>query len=103
MCIRDRVSIIHSKGTLDWCYPTFILASTAAAMDKEVHLFFTFYGLKALLKETENLKVSPLGNPGMVLKSPIGPSWFKKTDLNKGVTWFCLDIAGYGKACDLGV
>lgn len=37
-----KLSVIHSKGTLDWAYPTFILASTAAAMDKEVELFLLF-------------------------------------------------------------
>lgn len=84
------LSIIHSKGTLDWAYPTFILASTAAAMDKKVELFFTFYGLKAVLKSVNELKVSPLGNPGMVIHSPVGPEWFKKVDLNSvlpGLVW----------------
>ncbi len=79
----NQLSIIHSKGSLDWCYPTFILASTAAAMDKEVHIFFTFYGLKALLKNIEELKVTPVANPGMVIKSPVGPDWFKQIDFNK--------------------
>ncbi len=85
-----KLSVIHSKGTLDWAYPTFILASTAAAMDKEVELFFTFYGMKAALNTTDDLKVSPLGNPGMVLHSPVGPDWFKRVDLNHvlpGLIW----------------
>ena len=85
-----KLSVIHTKGTLDWAYPTFILASTAAAMDKEVELFFTFYGLKAVLKSTDTLKISPLGNPGMVLHSPVGPNWFKELDLNSvlpGLVW----------------
>jgi len=87
---EGKLSVIHSKGTLDWAYPTFILASTAAAMDKEVELFFTFYGLKAVLRSTDGLKVSPLGNPGMVMYSPIGPEWIKNVDLNAvlpGVVW----------------
>lgn len=58
------MSIIVTKGTLDWAYPPFILATTAAAMDVQVTMFFTFYGL-ALLKKTLNLHVSPLGNPAM--------------------------------------
>ncbi len=40
-----RLALIASKGTLDWAYPPFILASTAAALDMEVAVFFTFYGL----------------------------------------------------------
>jgi peroxiredoxin family protein len=58
------MSIIVTKGTLDWAYPPFILATTAAAMGVEVSMFFTFYGLQ-LLKKDLNLKISPFGNPGM--------------------------------------
>ena len=58
------MSLIVTKGTLDWAYPPFILATTAAAMGLEVNMFFTFYGL-ALLKKDLNLKISTLGNPEM--------------------------------------
>ncbi len=60
------MSIIVTKGTLDWAYPPFILATTAAAMDVKVSMFFTFYGL-GLLKKKLNLKVTPLGNPAMAM------------------------------------
>lgn len=63
------MSIIVTKGTLDWAYPPFILATTAAAMGLEVTMFFTFYGL-GLLKKDLNLKVSTLGNPAMEM--PMG-------------------------------
>jgi len=59
-----RMSIIVTKGTLDWAYPPFILSTTAAAMGLDVTLFFTFYGLPLLLKELD-LKMTPLGNPAM--------------------------------------
>ena len=58
------MSIIVTKGTLDWAYPPFILATTAAAMDVKVSMFFTFYGL-SLLNKNLDLKVSTLGNPAM--------------------------------------
>ncbi len=58
------MSIIVTKGTLDWAYPPFILGSTAAAMDIDVTLFFTFYGLPLLLKDLD-LKMTTLGNPAM--------------------------------------
>lgn len=61
---QKKFALIATKGTLDWGYPPFILASTAAALGYEVEIFFTFYGLQ-LLKKDLNLKVSPLGNPGM--------------------------------------
>ncbi len=60
-----RMSIIVTKGTLDWAYPPFILASTAAAMDVKVTMFFTFYGLQLLKKNLDHLQISTLGNPGM--------------------------------------
>jgi peroxiredoxin family protein len=59
-----RMSMIVTKGTLDWAYPPFILATTAAAMGLDVTMFFTFYGL-TLLKKKLDLSVSPLGNPAM--------------------------------------
>lgn len=58
------MSIIITKGSLDWAYPPFILATTAAAMDVDVTMFFTFYGLP-LMKKDLNLKFTPLGNPAM--------------------------------------
>jgi len=58
------MAIIVTKGTLDWAYPPFILATTAAAMGLDVTMFFTFYGLPLLLKNLD-LKLSPLGNPAM--------------------------------------
>lgn len=58
------MSLIVTKGTLDWAYPPFILATTAAAMGLEVTMFFTFYGL-TLLKKKLDLKISTLGNPAM--------------------------------------
>ncbi|MFO7603149.1 MAG: DsrE/DsrF/DrsH-like family protein [Gammaproteobacteria bacterium] len=71
---EKKLAIIATKGTLDWGYPPFILASTAAALGYEVQIFFTFYGLQ-LLKKKMNVQVSPLGNPGMPM--PMGmDKWF---------------------------
>ncbi|MEJ1992993.1 MAG: DsrE/DsrF/DrsH-like family protein [Maritimibacter sp.] len=63
------MTIIVTKGTLDWAYPPFILGTTAAAMDVDVTMFFTFYGLQ-LLKKDLDLKISTLGNPAMQM--PMG-------------------------------
>ncbi len=65
-----KLAIIATKGTLDWGYPPFILASTAAALGYEVQIFFTFYGLQ-LLKKKLDLKVTSLGNPGMPMPMPM--------------------------------
>ena len=74
------MTIIATKGTLDWAYPPFILASTAAALGWNVSIFFTFYGLN-LLKKKIDAQVSPLGNPAMPMKMPFGPQWFR------GIQW----------------
>jgi len=73
------MAIIATKGTLDWAYPPFILASTAAALGWDTSVFFTFYGLLLLKKKIE-AEVSPLGNPAMPMKMPFGPKWFQ--DIN---------------------
>ncbi len=70
------MAIIATKGTLDWAYPPFILASTAAALGWDTQIFFTFYGL-LLLKKKLKAKVSGLGNPAMPMKMPFGPQWFQ--------------------------
>ncbi|MBX5326528.1 MAG: DsrE/DsrF/DrsH-like family protein [Candidatus Bathyarchaeia archaeon] len=46
---RKLAMIVHS-GTLDKLYCAFILGSTAVSQDIEVHLYFTFWGLNALVK-----------------------------------------------------
>ena len=79
---QKKLAIIATKGTLDWAYPPFILASTASALDYDVEVFFTFYGLQLLKKDLDGLKVSPLGNPGMPMKMPFGPTWFKDINWN---------------------
>jgi peroxiredoxin family protein len=76
-----RLSIMVTKGTLDWAYPPFIIAATAAAMGWDASLFFTFYGL-ALLKKDLKPNISPLGNPAMPMKMPFGPKWFQGIEWN---------------------
>jgi peroxiredoxin family protein len=65
-----RLAIIATKGSLDWAYPPFILASTAAALGYQTQIFFTFYGLQ-LLRRHLDLKVTSLGNPGMPMPMPM--------------------------------
>jgi peroxiredoxin family protein len=60
-----KMTIIVTKGTLDWAYPPFILGTTGAAMDVDVTMFFTFYGLQLLKKDLSHLQISTLGNPAM--------------------------------------
>ncbi len=54
---QKSMTLIVTKGSLDWAYPPFILATTAAAMGLDVTMFFTFYGL-TLLKKKLDLQVT---------------------------------------------
>lgn len=64
MADAKSMSLIVTKGSLDWAYPPFILSTTAAAMGLNVTMFFTFYGLTLLLKDM-NLQMTTLGNAAM--------------------------------------
>ena len=67
---EKKLAIIATKGTLDWAYPPFILASTASALGYDTQVFFTFYGLQLLRKKLD-LKVTSIGNPGMPMPMPM--------------------------------
>jgi len=61
-----KVSIILSKGTLDWATAAMVIGNAAVSEGIELHLFFTFYGLDAVLKKKmDHLKVTALANPAM--------------------------------------
>ncbi|MBI5179644.1 MAG: DsrE/DsrF/DrsH-like family protein [Nitrospinae bacterium] len=64
-----RIAIIALNGTMDQAYPPLILASAAVAMDMEAAIFFSFYGLE-IIKKNSNLKVSPIANPAA--PAPVG-------------------------------
>ncbi len=66
-----RMMLVCSKGTLDMAYPPLILASTAASMDVDVQLFFTFYGLDIINRHKyDKLQVPSLANPAMPVPVP---------------------------------
>ncbi len=71
MADQTKMAIISIHGTLDMAYPPLILASTAATLDIESAIFFTFYGLQILKKDAgDTLKVSPIANPAMPMPVP---------------------------------
>jgi len=68
---KKKLALIASKGTLDMAYPPMILATAAAALDWDVGIFFTFYGLNLLdKKKHKKLKVGSVGNPAQPLPVP---------------------------------
>ena len=74
------LTIIATKGNLDMAYPPFVLESAAAAMGWDVTILCAFYGL-GLMKKKLDLKITPLGNPAMPMKSPYGPKWFRNMEI----------------------
>ena len=68
-----KVSIIISKGSLTDIYPGLIMANGARMEGIEAMVFFTFFGLEAIIKKRMNkIKVATVGNPGMHIPSIIG-------------------------------
>ncbi|UCD36845.1 MAG: DsrE/DsrF/DrsH-like family protein [Fidelibacterota bacterium] len=63
-----KVSIIVSQGSLEGVYPGLIMANGARMDGIEANLFFTFFGLDAIIKKRiRKLKVATVGNPAMTL------------------------------------
>jgi peroxiredoxin family protein len=61
-----KVSIIISRGSLDGIYPGLIMANGARAEGIEANLFFTFFGLYAVLtKYMGKINIATVGNPAM--------------------------------------
>jgi peroxiredoxin family protein len=61
-----KVSIIVSRGSLDGVYPGLIMANGARMEGIEANLFFTFFGLYAVLKKyMGGIKIATIGNPAM--------------------------------------
>ena len=69
----EKVSIVVSKGSLEGVYPGLIMANGARMEGIEATLFFTFFGLDAIIKNKMNkLKVATVGNPAMHIPTFMG-------------------------------
>ena len=69
----EKVSIIISKGSLDGVYPGLIMANGARMEGIEAQVFFTFFGLEAIMKKRQShLKVATVGNPAMHIPTLLG-------------------------------
>lgn len=67
-----KVSIICAHGGLDEIYPALIMANGARMEGMEASIFFTFFGLNAIMKKMVNhLKVATVGNPSLNLAMPM--------------------------------
>jgi peroxiredoxin family protein len=90
---KNKLSIIAWGGDLDRIWPTLILSSTAAASGMESSVFFTFWGLFAIVKPDVRItgdnwmqKMMSVMNPGSARKAKLsryhfagaGPMMMKK-------------------------
>jgi peroxiredoxin family protein len=90
---KNKLTIIAWGGDLDRIWPTTILATTAAASGMESSVFFTFWGLFAIVKPGVRItgdnwmqKMMSAMNPGSAQKAKLsqynfagaGPAMFKK-------------------------
>lgn len=68
-----KISIVVSRGSLDGVYPGLIMGNGARMEGIECNLFFTFFGLEAILKSKQDkIKIATVGNPGMHMPTMIG-------------------------------
>ena len=97
---KNKMTIIAWGGNLDRIWPTTILATTAAASGMEASVFFTFWGLFAIVKPGVRItgdnwmqKMMSVMNPGSAQKAKLshyqflgaGPAMFKKLADNNNV------------------
>jgi len=63
-----KVSIICAKGTVEDVYASLIMANGAVMEGIEANLFFTFFGMDAIMKKRmDKLHTGVVGNPAMRL------------------------------------
>ena len=75
---KNKITIIAWDGHLDRVWPALILSTTAAASGMEVSVFFTFWGLFALVKPEKRLtgkdwmtKMLSAMNPGAMKRAKL--------------------------------
>jgi peroxiredoxin family protein len=69
----EKVSIVISKGSLEGIYPGLIMANGARMEGIEASLFFTFFGMDAIVtKRMGRIKIATVGNPGMHMVTMLG-------------------------------
>jgi peroxiredoxin family protein len=105
-----KVNLICAKGAIEDVYATLILGNGAVMEGIETNIFFTFFGLDAIVKgRMDKLHTAVVGNPalrlpgGMRMPSLLGvipgmesfTSWMMKSEMDK------LDIPPVSEFLDL--
>jgi NADPH-dependent 2,4-dienoyl-CoA reductase/sulfur reductase-like enzyme/peroxiredoxin family protein/rhodanese-related sulfurtransferase/TusA-related sulfurtransferase len=80
--VKDNKTIVVFSDDLDKAIATFVIANGAAAMGKDVTLFFTFWGLNILKKENYSSNKEGFVNKMFSAMMPKGPSKLRLSKLN---------------------
>ncbi len=89
----EKVSIIVSRGSLEGIYPGLIMANGARMEGMDATLFFTFFGLHAVInKKMDKIKVATVGNPAMCVPSAMGPGLPTWMGAIPGMSWFATSM-----------
>jgi peroxiredoxin family protein len=78
----DKLTIIACSGDLDRIWPTLILSTTAAACGMQAVVFFTFWGLFALVKDDVRITGTNWMQRMLAVMNPPGVSRAKLSKLN---------------------
>ena len=105
-----KVSLICAKGSIEDVYATLIMGNGAVMEGIETNLFFTFFGMEAIMKKRmDKLHTAVVGNPalrlpgGLRMPTILGvipgmeslSSWMMKSEMDK------LDIPPVSEFLDL--
>jgi peroxiredoxin family protein len=81
---RNKITIIAWDGHLDRLWPTLILSTTAVASGMEASVFFTFWGLFALVKPEKRLTGKDWMTKALSVLNPGSPAKAKLSRYNFG-------------------
>ena len=78
---EDKVSMVVFSGELDKVLAAFVIATGAAAVGQQVSMFFTFWGLNALKKDSK-LAGKSFFEKMMSMMSPVGTEQLPVSKMN---------------------
>lgn len=79
---QDRATIILFSGDMDKAMAAFTIAAGAAGLDMDVHMFFTFWGVSLLRRETGHGRL--FLEKMFKLMMPVGPDRLGVSKMNFG-------------------
>lgn len=82
MAEKEKLTLVVFSGDLDKALAAFILATTAASMDMEVSMFFTFWGLNVIKKNEGKIESKGLMRKMMNMMNRGGSRRLKLSKFN---------------------